>query len=398
MAATADDLLQVLRQLGIELRADGDRLTFRAPRGALLYNLGEGLVLRGRLDAGALERALGQVVARHEALRSTIVVTEDGTPAQVVGPGAAVRLERARAERLADAERLAADAMRRPFDLGRGPLLRALLVQLDPTEHLLVLVMHHVACDGWSVRLLVEELSELYAAAVERREPDLQDLPVQYADYAVWQRGRLRGEVLDGHLAYWKRALAGAPQVLDLPSDRPRPAEPGNAGTSRHYRLPRTLAADLRGLGREQGTTLFVTLLAGLAALLSRYSGQRDLLVGVSAANRDRAELEGLVGLFLDTLVLRCDLVGQHAGVRRGPLGPAGPGRRPGRAVGRRRRREAHMKTTRAYEWTLEEQMGRSRLTRRVHFSPVPSAVLDMYGSVRMVSSRFELSRGAHRW
>ncbi|MBJ6765971.1 amino acid adenylation domain-containing protein, partial [Myxococcaceae bacterium JPH2] len=276
------------------------------------YNLPLVVELSGALDVAALERAFQEVVRRHDALR-TRFGEASGAPVQLVEPQWTLVLEREDLTHLGpearDAEvvRSIERAMRTPFRLETGPLIRAALLRLSPERHVLRVVMHHIISDGWSMGVLTHELVALYGAFTRGQPSPLPELPLQYPDYAVWQRGRLRGEALDAHLEFWRRRLAGAPHALELPTDRPRRAATGAAG-QRKALLSVRLTERLESLAREEGATLFMAMLAGLQALLSRYSGQRDVLLGAPYANRDRVETEGLIGLFFEPLVLRGDL------------------------------------------------------------------------------------------
>ncbi|HSL83624.1 MAG TPA: amino acid adenylation domain-containing protein, partial [Thermoanaerobaculia bacterium] len=266
--------------------------------------------LRGRLDGPALAAALSGLVRRHAALR-TRLVEADGGPVQVVDPPAGLPLPVAdlasirTEEREAAARRLALREAGRPFDLARGPLARALLVRLGAGDHLLVVVTHHAVSDGWSVGVLIRELAALY------RGEALPAVPLRYTDYAVWQRRRLAGEALARELGWWRGALEEAPRVLELPRDRPRPPVQSDRGESLPVRLPAALAEEVAALARGRGATLFMTLLAGFQALLARSAGQDLVLVGSPVANRTRAETEGVVGCFVNTLVLPGDLRGR---------------------------------------------------------------------------------------
>ncbi len=278
--------------------------------GTPLYNLTGWVRIHGRLQLGALRRSLDEVVARHEALRTTFT-RGPGGPAQLVQPPAPLELPVVDcSHRPAEATRLAAEESQRGFELGRGPLLRARLLRLATEEHLLVLTLHHIAADGWSVGVLVSELSSHYLAFASSRAPALPAPRIQYADFARWQRSWLEGARLDEQLAYWTAKLQGAPRSIDLPTDRPRPPAQTFAGDTVQLRVPAELTAALRSLSREQGATLFMTLFAAFNVLLFRYSGQADLVVGTTVANRDRRELEGLIGLFVNTLALRTRLDG----------------------------------------------------------------------------------------
>ncbi|HSS47862.1 MAG TPA: amino acid adenylation domain-containing protein, partial [Thermoanaerobaculia bacterium] len=281
--------------------------------GGATYNLPAALRLRGALDAGALAAALGEVIARHGGLR-TVFATVAGRPVQVVRPAAPAPLHVIDLQSLPDAEpaarQLATAEARRPFDLGRGPLLRACLLRLAPADHLLLLNLHHAVADGWSLGVLFGELSALYTAGRQGVASPLPALPVQYADYAVWQRRWLAGPVLERLIGHWRRQLAGAPAVLELPADRPRPPLQSFRGAASPVVLPPDLVSALRDVARGHGATLFMTLLAGFAALLRRYSGQEEVVVGATMANRERVELEGLIGFFVNALPLRIDLAG----------------------------------------------------------------------------------------
>jgi amino acid adenylation domain-containing protein len=279
------------------------------------YNVTTALWLSGSLDAPALERSLATIVARHEALRTTFRLAK-GEPVQVVTPDLPLELpvvDRSAvpaADREAELGRLIQEEVRRPFDLERGPLIRARLVRLAPSEHALILVVHHIVFDGWSAGVLSRELSECYRAFASGQVPRLPELPVQYADYAVWQREWLSGEAFERQLAYWRSQLAGAPAVLELSTDFPRPQTQSHRGATERLLLSRQLVERLTLLSQQEGATLFMTLLAGFQLLLSRYTGQEDIVVGSPIANRTRSELEHLVGFFVNTLALRTDLSG----------------------------------------------------------------------------------------
>ncbi|PIE25756.1 MAG: non-ribosomal peptide synthetase [Micrococcales bacterium] len=310
--SAAPPLVPVGRDRDLPLSFGQQRLWFieQLQPEAATYNSAWAVRLRGELDVAALAGALDAIVARHEALRTTFAVA-GGEPIQVVHPAAPAELQIHElddlppAERAAAAERLLAEEADRPFDLRHGPLFRALLVRLAGTEHVLVLSMHHIVSDGWTLGVLEAELSELFAAAVEARPATLEPLVVQYPDYAVWQRTWLDGEVLDAEMGYWRDELDGAPQVLELPTDRRRPAVQSLRGDVHAFRVPPDTSARLLRLGREHDATPFMTLLTAYAALLQRYSGQRDVLVGTPIAGRARTELEPLIGFFVNTVVIR---------------------------------------------------------------------------------------------
>ncbi|AFE10581.1 Long-chain-fatty-acid--CoA ligase [Corallococcus coralloides DSM 2259] len=270
------------------------------------YNMPMVLRLEGALDVDTLERALQALVDRHESLRT--VFPGEGVPVQRILPQLPVSLRRVEASSRDEAEALLRDDAETPFDLAEGPLFRTLLVREDAEHHVLLLNLHHIVSDGWSMGVLYRELSAEYSARVQGESLQLPSMSVQYADYAAWQRQWLQGEVLQRQLDFWKQQLADAPHVLELPTDRPRPAVQQFNGTSFRFTLPSALRQALEALGRQEGATLFMTLLTGFQLLLSRYSGQRDFLVGTPIANRTREEVEGLIGFFVNTLPLRAHL------------------------------------------------------------------------------------------
>ncbi len=283
--------------------------------GGAAYNVAGAARLAGPLFPGVLARVLGEVVRRHEVLRTTFEAV-DGQPVQVIAAEVVVAMPvvdlaglsgGAREEELA---RLAAAEARLPFDLARGPLLRFTLARLSAREHAALVTVHHIVSDAWSMGVLFREIAALYAAFAEGKPSPLPALPVQYADFAVWQRAWLAGGVLEAELAYWKRQLAGAPAVLELPSDRPRPAVQSFRGSSRRIALPAAVIGPLESWGRKRGATPFMIQLGALAAVLGRYSGQQDVVVGSAIAGRDRRELEALIGFFVNALALRVDLSG----------------------------------------------------------------------------------------
>ncbi|HLL45402.1 MAG TPA: amino acid adenylation domain-containing protein, partial [Longimicrobiaceae bacterium] len=279
------------------------------------YHIPTRLRLRGELDRGALARSLDRIVARHEALRTTFPTVE-GEPVQRIAPveESGFRL----VEHDLQASPAAADELRRlvsdeasaPFDLAQGPLVRGRLVRMAADDHVLLLTIHHIVSDGWSMGVLFRELGALYAAFARGEGDPLPPLPVQYADYAAWHRRWVEGPVLEAQAEYWTQALAGAPELLELPTDHPRPAKQDFAGASVKVELDEALTAALKTLSQRHGTTLFMTLLAGWAAVLSRLSGQDEVVVGTPTANRGRAEVEGLIGFFVNTLPVRVDLSG----------------------------------------------------------------------------------------
>jgi amino acid adenylation domain-containing protein len=283
--------------------------------GSVDYNLPITVRLEGDLDPAALAAALRSLARRHESLRTTFV-SADGRPVAMVAPEIDLPLpvldlsSTPAADREAATLRAAVEEADRPFDLARGPLVRALLLRLGEREHLLALTFHHIVFDGFSTGVLLRDLAALYRAEVSGRPADLPALTVQYADYAAWQQEQLESGALRAKIERWKERLAGASQVLDLPTDRPRPAAQSPHGEMVPVTLPAAGAAEIRKLAGREGATLFMTLLAGYAALLSRYTGQEDLNVGTFVANRPLPALERLIGFFVNTLVLRVDLAG----------------------------------------------------------------------------------------
>ncbi|HVG45250.1 MAG TPA: condensation domain-containing protein, partial [Longimicrobium sp.] len=294
-----------------------ERLWFidRLEPGSAVYNIPVAWRLAGALDEAALERALGEIVRRHEALR-TVFAEADGSPVQVIAPFGGFSLAVEDLSTLGETNREAAvrqragEEARRPFDLSAGPLFRAALLRLGEDDHVLLLSMHHIVSDGWSQGVLFRELSALYAAYREGGESPLPELAVQYADYAVWQREQLAGEVLDRQLAYWKERLADAPALLELPTDHPRPAVQTYRGATVPVELSLELLERLQALARSEGATLYMTLLGAFQVLLGKYGGSEDIVVGSDIAGRTRREVEELIGFFVNTLVLRTDLSG----------------------------------------------------------------------------------------
>ena len=310
-------LVPVPRDRELPLSFAQERLWFidQLQPGNAAYAMPMAVRLSGPLSPPAVAGALTAVAARHEALRTSFPA-HGGRARQEIALPAPVTLPLVdlgglpEAAREAAAARLTAEEARRPFDLARGPLVRARLVRLAAAEHLLLLTLHHIVTDGWSMGILVTELAAGYRALTAGAAPALPALPVQYADYAVWQRSWLAGETLAAQLAYWRRQLSGAPPELALLFDRPRPAQETFRGERVPLRVPADLSTALEALGREAGATLFMVLLASFQMLLLRLTGQVDLTVGSPIAGRTRAELEGLIGFFVNTLVLRGDLSG----------------------------------------------------------------------------------------
>ncbi|MEY2930718.1 MAG: hypothetical protein RL033_1467, partial [Pseudomonadota bacterium] len=314
-ASTLPALTAAARTEPLPLSFAQQRLWFLAQldaRAGAAYVIPGGVRLSGALDIPALQAALDRIVARHEALR-TVFVTLDGSPVQrIAAPDVGFALEvldlsgDPRAE--FQLERMAAEEASAPFDLAHGPLIRGRLLRLAPDEHALLVTMHHIVSDGWSMGVLINEFSALYAAFAHGQADPLPALAVQYADYAVWQRRWIAGDVLQRQLDFWRAHLSGAPALLELPTDRPRPALQDFAGASLGFELDAALSAALKDLSRRHGTTLFMTLLAAWATLLARLSGQHAVVIGTPVANRTRAEVEPLIGFFVNTLALRVDL------------------------------------------------------------------------------------------
>nr|AHZ46177.1 NRPS [uncultured bacterium 14-4D] len=276
------------------------------------YNLIWSMRLIGELDIRALRQSLVALVSRHEALRTTFAL-RDGEPVQVIAERRDTGLEVVSigADSQAELQQRLRALSGETLDLSKGPLFRAVLFRLGEAEHVLSLLMHHSVSDGWSFGVLYRELSQMYAAYRAHEEPGLPALPIQYADYAVWQRKRLREGVLGEQLAYWREQLTGAPEVLELPTDRPRPAMQTFNGAKHVMAMSGELRDGLKKVGREGESTLYMVLLAAFAVLLSRYTGQHDIVVGTPIAGRDHPELEGLIGFFVNTVVMRTDLSGE---------------------------------------------------------------------------------------
>jgi len=310
-------LVPVSRECDLMPSFSQERLWYldRLHPGSAVYNVPVKVRLTGTLDVDALERGLDHTIQRHEALR-TRFVPQDGQVLQLIDDVSDGHLEHVDLSNLTgtgrDAE-LSAQVLAescRPFDLETGPVFRATLFRLCGDEHVLLLTIHHIACDGWSVSVLLEELAALYRAQLARAQNSLPALAIQYADFASWQRAFLQSAVRRERLSFWRKQLHGAPTVLELPSDRPRPIEPSLDGAWFYLDVASPVAALLLELSCRGGATLFMTLLAAFGVVLSRHTGQDDLLVGSPIAGRNRKETEGLVGFFVNTLPLRMSLVG----------------------------------------------------------------------------------------
>jgi len=283
--------------------------------GSTAYNIPATVRLTGRVNFEALKASFNEIVRRHESLRTTFSAV-DGEPIQIIADTHDVDLPvidlRALSEqaRKAEALRLTTEESRQPFDLSQGPPLRVCMIRIAEEEAVLLLTLHHIISDDWSMRVLFSELFAIYFAYLRGEESPLPDLRVQYTDYAVWQRGYLQGEVLATQLSYWKEQLTGAPALLDLPTSHPRPNVQSTRGASESFTLPPDLSDSLRQLSRREGVTLFMTLLAAFNVLLHKYSGQDDIVIGSPIAGRNRREVEELIGFFVNTIALRTDLSG----------------------------------------------------------------------------------------
>jgi non-ribosomal peptide synthase protein (TIGR01720 family) len=296
------------------------RLWFRdqLEPGSTFYNEPIAVRLEGQLNVKTLRQTLGEILRRHEVLRTTFAVI-DGKAVQVIGeaeefPLPCLDLTRLpAAERERAAQRLAAAEAQQPFDLGHGPLLRAKLLRLADEEWIVLLSMHHIVSDAWSANLLVSEVTALYDAFDAGRPSPLPELPIQYADYAVWQRERLQGESFEQQLQYWRQQLGGDLAQLELPTDRPRSIVPSHRGESQVFLLPADLSKSLKTLSRRESVTLFMTLLSAFKTLLYRYSKQKDIIVGTAIAGRNQVETEPLIGLFLNMLVMRTEVRGERS-------------------------------------------------------------------------------------
>src|ERR1700686_1593430 len=292
--------------------------------GTAAYNLVRAFRITGPLNTDALTSAVAAVVRRHESLR-TVFESVDGVALQLVLPEAKVAVpvldltDLPQSQRKAIALRIASEEGKKPFDLTRGPLFRTVLLKLDPDQYILVLAMHHIITDGWSISILFRELAHCYEAFMQGKgegtangndnapDPDLPELPVQYSEYAQWQREYIAGEVLDKQVSYWKQKLAGAPTILDLPTDHARPTTHNWQGATEELILENRVLAALKEFAQSEGATLFMVSLAAFQALLWRYTNQSSILVGTPTAARSQIEIENLIGFFVNTLVFRAD-------------------------------------------------------------------------------------------
>ncbi|MEM7758012.1 MAG: condensation domain-containing protein, partial [Cyanobacteria bacterium P01_A01_bin.40] len=316
-AKSRQTITPVARTENLPLSFAQQRLWFldQMEPGNPLYNVPGAVRLQGFLDIAAFEQSFNEIVRRHEALRTTFKIV-DGQPVQAIAPALKLALpilnwrQLEEEEKETEIQRLANDEAQQPFDLAQGPLIRITLVRLADTEYVALLTMHHIVSDAWSMGVLVRELSTLYEVFATGKSSTLPELPIQYADFAAWQRQWLQGEVLETQLSYWQKQLGGSLPVLQLPTDRPRPRVQTFRGAAYSFSLNSTLTEALKELSQQSEVTLFMTLLAAFKTLLYRYTFQEDILVGSPIANRNRTETESLIGFFINTLVLRTDLSG----------------------------------------------------------------------------------------
>jgi amino acid adenylation domain-containing protein len=316
-ASGLTSISRISRDRSLPLSFSQERLWFlhQLEPESTAYSMPGSLRLKGRLDTEAFEQAFVELARRHEALRTTFR-SVDGRPEQVIAPDPAISVEMVDLrklplhERQPEAIRLTEVESRKPFDLVSGPLFRVTLYQLDDGDHMMHLNMHHIISDYWSFGVMNREFGELYRAFVTGTTPLLPTLPIQYADFAYWQREWLQGDVLAAYLGYWKKKLGGGLAALDLPIDRRRPAVQKHRGAEQSMILPQGLIVALRDLSRREGVSLFMVLLAAFKVLLFRYTGQEDIVVGTPIAGRNRVELEGLIGFFINTIIMRTDLSG----------------------------------------------------------------------------------------
>lgn len=308
---------RLTREGGLPLSFAQQRLWFLAqlePESPF-YNIPAAVRLHGQLNRGALEQTFNEILRRHEALRMNFE-TVGGQPIALISPVTPLQLplldlsELRHTHKEAEVKQLALAEAQHPFNLKCDLLLRVKLLRLGKQEHVLLMTMHHIASDGWSIGVMLEEVATLYVAFCAGQPSPLPELPIQYADFAAWQRQWLQGEVLQAQTAYWRQQLEGAPAVLELPTDQPRPAVQTFRGASCAFKLSQELSLALNQLSQQAGSTLFMTLLAAFKVLLGRYTSHEDIVVGTPIANRHRAEIEGLIGFFVNTLVLRTDLSG----------------------------------------------------------------------------------------
>jgi len=311
---TAPPIEKIPRDQNLPISFAQQRLWFldQLAPGSASYNIPTAMRLRGKLNVKALEKSLQEIVRRHESLRTTFAENE-GTPVQIVADEFDLQLEQTdlstlpEVEREQEVTRLIHQDAEAVFDLARGPLYRTHLIKLADEDWAFLFNMHHIISDGWSVGVLINEVIQLYLAFSQDQPSPLPELEIQYPDFAAWQRKWLSGDVLQKQIDYWKEQLVDAPPLLELPTDRPRPAMQTFNGAAEPVRLPAELTAAIRKLSQELGVTPFMTLLAAFQTLLHRYSGQNQILVGSPIANRTKSEIEKLIGFFVNTLVLKAD-------------------------------------------------------------------------------------------
>jgi aspartate racemase len=277
------------------------------------YNMPAAYRLTGQLNITALEQSLNEIIRRHEVLRMTFPAV-NGQPSQAITPSITLTLpltdlgEHPETEREVIAQQIATQEAQQPFNLAQEPLFRAKLLRLTEAESVLLLNMHHIVSDGWSFDIFFQELAALYSAFSTNKPSPLPELPIQYADFAYWQREWLQDEVIESQLSYWRQQLSGSLPILQLPTDHPRPPVQTYRGKYQSLKLPLNLTKALKALSQQEAVTLFMTLLAAFQTLLSRYSGQEDIIVGIPIAGRNQVETEGLIGLFVNSLAIRTNL------------------------------------------------------------------------------------------
>jgi len=315
LKSSSESIQPVSREGNIPLSFAQQRLWFftQLEPDSSAYNIPAAVRLTGKLNIAALSKSVAEILQRHEVLRTTFTVV-DGEAIQVIGKGENFTFPVIDLQALAEEQKqqevlnLASLEAQKPFDLVKAPLIRASLLQLSQTDHVVLLTMHHIVSDGWSTGIFIKELTALYTAFSQGQTSPLAELAIQYADFAMWQRKWLQGEVLQTQLNYWRQQLGGDLPILELPTDHPRPAIQSNNGATQPFQLSKSLTEKLKDLSKQEGVTLFMTLLATFKVLLHRYTQQEDIIVGTPIANRNRSEIEGLIGFFVNTLVLRANL------------------------------------------------------------------------------------------
>jgi amino acid adenylation domain-containing protein len=315
LKSNSESIQPASRQENIPLSFAQQRLWFlsQLEPNSSAYNIPAAVRLTGKLNVAALSKSINEIIRRHEILRTTFTVV-DGEAIQVIGKGEnftfpVIDLQGlAKDKKQEEVQNIVVLEAQKPFDLEQDLLIRASLIQLSETDHVILLTMHHIVSDGWSTGIFIKELTALYTAFSQGQPSPLSELSIQYADFVIWQRKWLQGEVLQTQLDYWKQQLGGNLPILELPTDKPRPAIQSNNGATQSFRLSKSLTEKLKDLSKQEEVTLFMTLLAAFKVLLYRYTQQEDIIVGTPIANRNRAEIEGLIGFFVNTLVLRTNL------------------------------------------------------------------------------------------